>query len=58
MANGRRKKRHGEEVPAPRDLNAMAMWGRCRSQTFRDRTKYTRKEKHKASARDAGKESS
>ena len=30
------------------DPNAMAMWGRTRSVAFRDRTKYTRKEKHKS----------
>ena len=30
-----------------RDPNAQAMWGRCRSQTFKDKTKYTRKVKHK-----------
>lgn len=29
------------------DPNAKAMWGRCRSQTFVDKTKYTRKVKHK-----------
>lgn len=29
------------------DPNAKAMWGRCRSQTFKDKTKYTRKRKHK-----------
>lgn len=28
------------------DPNARAMWGRCKSQTFRDRTKYSRKAKH------------
>lgn len=30
-----------------RDLNAKAMWGRTKAQTFRDKTKYTRKDKHK-----------
>lgn len=29
------------------DPNAKAMWGRCRHQVFRDKTKYTRKTKHK-----------
>lgn len=29
------------------DPNAKAMWGRCRSQVFRDKTKYSRKTKHK-----------
>ena len=30
----------------PRDPNAQAMWGRCRSQVFKDKTKYSRKVKH------------
>lgn len=30
-----------------RDPNAKAMWGKTKSQTFRDRSKYTRKKKHK-----------
>lgn len=29
------------------DPNAKAMWGRTRSQIFRDKTKYTRKIKYK-----------
>lgn len=29
------------------DHNAKAMWGRCRNQVFKDKTKYTRKIKHK-----------
>lgn len=33
------------------DPNAKAMWGRCRNQIFRDRTKYTRKVKHKVDYR-------
>lgn len=30
-----------------KDPNAKAMWGRTRSSTFKDKTKYTRKAKHK-----------
>jgi len=30
-----------------RDPNAKAMWGRTKSATFKDKTKYTRKIKHK-----------
>ena len=29
------------------DPNAKAMWGRCRNQVFKNKTKYTRKIKHK-----------
>ena len=29
------------------DPNAKAMWGRCRTQVFKNKTKYTRKIKHK-----------
>ena len=29
------------------DPNAKAMWGRCRHQVFKDKTKYTRKTKHR-----------
>lgn len=29
------------------DPNAKAMWGRTRSQTFKDKTKYSRKNKYK-----------
>lgn len=29
------------------DPNAQAMWGRTKTQKFRDKTKYTRKKKHK-----------
>jgi hypothetical protein len=29
------------------DPNAKAMWGRVKSQTFKDKTKYTRKTKYK-----------
>lgn len=32
-----------------KDPNAKAMWGRTRSTTFKDKTKYTRKVKHKNS---------
>lgn len=31
------------------DPNAKAMWGKARVVTFRDKTKYTRKVKHKKS---------
>jgi hypothetical protein len=30
-----------------RDLNAKAMWGRTKSQVFKNKIKYTRKIKHK-----------
>lgn len=30
-----------------RDPNAKAMWGKVKAQTFKDKTKYTRKQKHK-----------
>lgn len=45
----RKKKLRIEEtnIPKPRDPNAQAMWGRCRAQTFKDKTKYSRKDKHK-----------
>ena len=41
-----KKKKTYQEIKVG-DPNAKAMWGRCRSQVFRDRTKYTRKVKHK-----------
>ena len=31
-----------------RDPNAKAMWGKTKAVTFRDKTKYTRKVKHKS----------
>jgi len=31
-----------------RDPNAKAMWGKTKSQTFKDKTKYSRKKKHKS----------
>ena len=36
-----------EEHITVRDENAKLMWGRCRSVTFRDKTKYNRKIKYK-----------
>ena len=30
-----------------RDINAKTMWGKVKNVVFRDRTKYTRKIKHK-----------
>jgi len=30
-----------------KDPNAKAMWGRVKSSTYKDKTKYTRKKKHK-----------
>jgi len=30
-----------------KDPNAKAMWGKTKSVTFKDKTKYTRKRKHK-----------
>ena len=35
------------EITQVGDPNAKAMWGRCRNQVFKDKTKYTRKIKHK-----------
>ena len=35
------------EITKVGDPNARAMWGRCRNQEFKDKTKYTRKSKHK-----------
>lgn len=44
-------KRHLQKSPSKitkvGDPNAKAMWGRCRNQVFKDKTKYTRKIKHK-----------
>ena len=35
------------EITKVGDPNAEAMWGRCRNQVFKNKTKYTRKIKHK-----------
>ena len=35
------------EITKVGDPNARAMWGRCRHQVFKNKTKYTRKIKHK-----------
>lgn len=41
-----RKRKHAGGTKKVGDPNAKAMWGRCRHQVYRDRTKYTRKTKH------------
>jgi len=41
------KRKSQEQILTVGDPNAKAMWGRCRSQVYRDKTKYTRKRKHK-----------
>lgn len=46
MAKKKKKKQKNVYLTVS-DPNAKAMWGRTRSQTFRDRTKYTRKQKYK-----------
>ena len=38
------KRPRGQKVGDP---NAKAMWGRCRTQVYKDKTKYTRKTKYK-----------